>query len=193
MMKACVLSLGLLLLASAAVVTADDKKDGETPAVLNFEVQSLDGKKVDLSKYKGKVVMIVNVASQCGLTPQYEALQDLQETYKEQGLVVLGFPCNQFGEQEPGTSTEIREFCTSKYGVTFDLFSKIDVNDENAAPLYKFLTSEDTNPGFSGKINWNFEKFLISRDGRVVARFKPPVEPDSEEVVKAVEAELGKS
>ena len=192
-MKACVLSLGMLLLASAAVVTAGDKKDGETPAVLNFHVKSLDGKDVDLSKYEGKVVMIVNVASQCGLTPQYEALQDLQETYKDKGLVILGFPCNQFGEQEPGNATEIREFCTSKYGVTFDLFSKIDVNDDNADPLYKFLTSEATNPGFSGRINWNFEKFLIGRDGKVVARFKPPVEPDSEEVVKAVEAELAKS
>jgi glutathione peroxidase len=103
---------------------------------------------------------------------------------------VLGFPCNQFGEQEPGTAEDIKEFCTENYGVTFDMFSKIDVNGESAAPLYKYLTSEDTNPGFSGPIGWNFEKFLVNREGKVVARFKTPVEPDSEEVVKAIEAEL---
>ncbi|MFO1094766.1 MAG: glutathione peroxidase [Planctomycetaceae bacterium] len=192
-MKISVLTLGFALVAAAAVVAADEKKAGDTPAVLNFTMKSLDGKEVDLSKYKGKVVMIVNVASQCGLTPQYEALQDLQKTYKDQGFVVLGFPCNQFGKQEPGDATEIKEFCTKNYGVTFDLFSKIDVNDDKAAPLYKFLTSEKTNPGFSGKIGWNFEKFLISREGKVVARFKPQTKPESEEVVTKIESELKKS
>jgi len=191
-MRNLVLGLGLAFAAASVVATADEKKAGDTPAVLNFKMKALDGKEVDLSKYDGKVVMIVNVASQCGATPQYKALQDLQETYKDQGLVVLGFPCNQFAEQEPGTSAEIREFCTKNYGVTFDLFSKVDVNGDNAAPLYKFLTSEETNPGHSGKIGWNFEKFLISRDGKVIARFKTPVEPDSEEVVKAVETEIKK-
>jgi glutathione peroxidase len=191
-MKHLVLGLGLAVAAASVVAIADDKKEGDTPAVLNFKMKALDGKEVDLSKYDGKVVMIVNVASQCGLTPQYKMLQDLQEAYKDKGLVVLGFPCNQFGEQEPGTATEIREFCTKEYGVTFDLFSKIDVNGEKAAPLYKFLTSEETNPGKSGKISWNFEKFLVSRDGKVVARFEPKVEPDSDEVVKAVETEIKK-
>ena len=191
-MKVFALSLGIALAVAGSVIAADEKKDGDTPAVLDFKMKSLDGKDVDLSKYKGKVVMMVNVASQCGATPQYEALQDLQEAYKDQGFVVLGFPCNQFGAQEPGSAEEIREFCTDNYGVTFDLFSKIDVNGDEAAPLYKFLTSEETNPGLSGKIGWNFEKFLISRDGKVVARFKTPVKPDSEEVVKKVEEEIKK-
>lgn len=170
----------------------DQKDEKDVPAVLDFEMKTLDGKDVDLSKYHGKVVMIVNVASECGATPQYEPLQELYETYKDQGLVVLGFPCNQFGAQEPGTAAEIKTFCTENYGVTFDMFSKVDVNGENAAPLFKFLTSEETNPGHSGKIGWNFEKFLISRDGKVVARFKTPVAPDSDEVVKAIKAELEK-
>ena len=196
-MKLLALSLGIAFAVAGAVIAADDQQDGDTPAVLNFKMKSLDGKEVDLSKYKGKVVMMVNVASKCGATPQYDALQDLHETYKDQGFVVLGFPCNQFGKQEPGTAEDIREFCTENYGVTFDLFSKIYVNDDKsadaeAAPLYKFLTSEETNPGHSGKIGWNFEKFLISRDGKVVARFKTPVEPDSKEVIKKVESELRK-
>lgn len=186
----------LAAIAAAPLVAADadknqqDQKD--VPAVLDFKMKSLDGKEVDLSKYQGKVVMIVNVASECGATPQYEPLQELYETYKDQGFVVLGFPCNQFGAQEPGTAAEIKTFCTENYGVTFDMFSKVDVNGENAAPLFKFLTSEETNPGHSGKIGWNFEKFLISRDGKVVARFKTPVAPDSEEVVTAIKAELEK-
>lgn len=191
-MKAYALGLGLVLAAAVAAAAADEKKAGDTPAALNFQMKSLDGKDVDLSKYKGKVVMIVNVASQCGATPQYKALQDLQTTYKDKGFVVLGFPCNQFGAQEPGDAGEIREFCTKNYGVTFDLFSKIDVNGDNAAPLYKFLTSEESNPGFSGKIGWNFEKFLIGRDGKVVARFKTKVEPDADEVVTKIESELKK-
>ena len=178
------------LFADDANKDQQDKKD--VPAVLNFEMKTLDGKEVDLSKYKGKVVMIVNVASECGATPQYEPLQELYETYKDQGLVVLGFPCNQFGAQEPGTAAEIKTFCTENYGVTFDMFSKVDVNGENAAPLFKYLTSEETNPGHSGKIGWNFEKFLISRDGKVVARYKTPVAPDADEVVKAIKAELEK-
>jgi glutathione peroxidase len=155
-------------------------------------MKSLGGKEVDLSKYQGKVVLMVNVASKCGATPQYTPLQELHEKYKDQGLVVLGFPCNQFGAQEPGTATEIEEFCTENYGVTFDMFEKIDVNGEKAAPLYKYLTSKETNPDSPGKINWNFEKFLISRDGKIVNRFKTPISPDDPEVVKAIEAEIAK-
>jgi glutathione peroxidase len=193
MARLLTLSAGLSLLAMVATAAfAEEPKKGDTPPVLDFTMKSLDGEPVDLSRYRGKVVMIVNVASECGATPQYEPLQALYETYKDKGFVVLGFPCNQFGAQEPGDAKEIRTFCTDNYGVTFDMFSKIDVNGDNAAPLYKFLTSEQTNPGKGGKIAWNFEKFLISREGKVVARYKTAVEPDSEEVVKAIEAELKK-
>ena len=182
-----------LLCGLAAVMTAEDKKEVAVPAALNFTVKSLDGKDVALAvKYKGKVVMVVNVASQCGATPQYAALQDLQKTFKDDGLVVLGFPCNQFGQQEPGSAAEIQEFCKANYGVTFDMFSKIDVNGDKADPLYKFLTGAETNPKFAGKIGWNFEKFLIGRDGQVVARFKTPVSPDDEKVVAAIKTELEK-
>ncbi len=188
----------LLLSCVASVTTADEKKEpvkkeAAVPAALNFTVKSLDGKDVDLAKtYQGKVMLVVNVASQCGATPQYAPLQDLQKTFKDDGLVVLGFPCNQFGQQEPGSAEEIQKFCTSKYNVTFDMFSKIDVNGEKASPLYKFLTGAETNPKFAGKIGWNFEKFLIGRDGQVVARFKTGVEPDSDEVVAAIKKELEK-
>lgn len=183
----------LMLMGLATFMTAEDKKEAAVPAALNFKMKSLDGKEVDLAKkYEGKVVLVVNVASQCGLTPQYKPLESLSKAYEKDGLVVIGFPCNQFGAQEPGTAEEIQEFCKTNYDVSFDLYSKIDVNGEKAAPLYKFLTGKDTNPKFAGPIGWNFEKFLIGRDGQVVARFKPPVSPDSEEVVKAIEAELAK-
>lgn len=164
----------------------------EPTGPLDFTVKAIDGKDVDLSKYKGKVVLIVNVASKCGLTPQYTALEGLHEKYADQGLAILGFPCNQFGKQEPGTEKEIAEFCSKTYGVKFDMFAKVNVNGDEQAPLYKFLTSERTDPEFPGKINWNFEKFLISRDGKIVKRFAPRVKPDSEEVTKAIEAELAK-
>ncbi|OAI56868.1 glutathione peroxidase [Planctomyces sp. SCGC AG-212-M04] len=162
------------------------------PSPLSYTMKSLDGQDVDLSKYKGKVVLVVNVASECGLTGQYKPLQRLQEKYKDQGFVVLGFPCNQFGSQEPGSAEEIKTFCTQNYGVTFDMFSKIDVNGDNAAPLYKTLTATPTKPAGSGKITWNFEKFLIGRDGQVVARFQPKTEPSADAVVSAIEAELAK-
>jgi len=184
----------LMLMGLASFMTAEEKKkEVAVPAALNFTVKSLDGKEVDLAKkYEGKVILVVNVASQCGLTPQYKPLETLQKVYEKDGFVVLGFPCNQFGGQEPGSAEEIKTFCTSKYDVTFDMFSKIDVNGDKADPLYKYLTGAETNPKYAGKIGWNFEKFLIGRDGKVVARFKPPVSPDSEEVVKAIEAALAK-
>ena len=193
-----IFEMGLLsVFVMTLALQAEDKKEPAkpekaVPAVLNFKMKSLGGKEVDLSKYQGKVVLMVNVASKCGATPQYTPLQELHEKYKDQGLVVLGFPCNQFGAQEPGTATEIEEFCTENYGVTFDMFEKIDVNGEKAAPLYKFLTSKETNPDSPGKINWNFEKFLISRDGKIVSRFKTQISPDEPDVVKAIEAEIGK-
>jgi glutathione peroxidase len=168
---------------------AEEKK---VPAALNFKMTSLSGQPVEMSKYQGKVVLLVNVASECGLTPQYEQLQALHQKYKDQGLAVVGVPCNQFGKQEPGTSEDIQQFCKQNYGVSFDLMSKVDVNGENASDLYKHLTALDTKPKGSGKISWNFEKFLIGRNGEVVARFEPKTSPDAPEVVKQIEAELAK-
>jgi glutathione peroxidase len=176
------------LFAMTATATAgDDAKSPKSP--LDFKVKTIDGKDVSLDKYKGKVVLIVNVASQCGLTPQYEGLEKLYSKYKDQGFVILGFPANEFGHQEPGSNEEIKQFCTSKYNVDFDMFEKIVVKGKGQAPLYKYLTSH-AKP--TGDISWNFEKFLIGRDGQIAARFKPPVTPDSKEVVKAVEAQLAK-
>jgi glutathione peroxidase len=182
----------LLAVASGIVNSEEKKGDKAVPAALNFKMNRLDGKPADLSSYKGKVVMIVNVASQCGLTPQYTQLEGLHEKYGEKGLAVLGFPANEFGAQEPGTDEEISKFCKSKYDVKFDMFSKVVVKGEGQCPLYKFLTSKETDPKFAGDITWNFEKFLIGRNGEVVARFAPKVKPDSEEVIKAIETELAK-
>lgn len=161
----------------------------KVPAVLNFEMNSLAGKPVNLSQYAGKVVLMVNVASKCGKTPQYKDLQALHEKYGSQGLAVLGFPANEFGKQEPGTDAQIAEFCDSKYGVEFDMFSKVVVKGEGQCPLYQYLTTQSK---FPGDIKWNFEKFLIGRNGEVVARFAPGVDPSSKEVVSAIEAELAK-
>lgn len=165
--------------------------DEAPKSALSFTVKDIDGKEVDLAKkYEGKVCLIVNVASKCGLTPQYEQLVGLQTKYKEKGLAVLGFPANNFNEQEPGTEAEIKEFCASKYSVNFDLFSKISVKGDDQAPLYKYLTSEETNKGFAGEIGWNFTKFVVGKDGKVVARFDSKVKPDAPEVVKAIEDAL---
>ena len=185
-------ALGLTLTATALSTQAEEKGAAKVPAALNFKMNSLDGKEVDLSQHQGKVVMVVNVASKCGFTPQYEQLQMLYEKYGPKGLVVLGFPCNQFKAQEPGTAQEIQEFCRINYGVTFPLFAKIEVNGDGACPLYKHLTSLDTKPKGPGKIDWNFEKFIIGRNGKVVARFAPKTKPDAPEVIKVVVAELTK-
>jgi glutathione peroxidase len=182
-MKSCLslLALSLAFASGMPLVQGAEK----VPAALNFKMNSLDGKTVDLSKYQGKVVLIVNTASECGLTPQYEGLQALHQKYAGKGLAILGFPANEFGKQEPGSNTEIAQFCQKNYGVSFDMFSKVVVKGEGQCPLYKLLTANDTKP-----IGWNFEKFLIGRDGEVVGRFKPQVEPESPEVVSAVEKEL---
>ncbi|MCA9114241.1 MAG: glutathione peroxidase [Planctomycetaceae bacterium] len=178
-------AFGLMLFTGSAA--AEEK----VPKALDFTMKTLDGKEVKLAdRYKGKVVLVVNVASQCGLTPQYRQLQGLHEKYEEQGLKVVGFPCNQFGAQEPGTASEIRTFCTKNYGVEFDLFSKVDVNGEGACPLYQYLTELKTDPKGPGKVSWNFEKFLLNRNGEVIARFSPRTRPDAEEVVSRIEAEL---
>ncbi len=158
--------------------------------VLDYKVKDIDGKEVDLSKYKGKVTLIVNVASKCGLTPQYEQLEGLHEKYSGQGLSIVGFPANNFLGQEPGTDEEIKAFCTGKYNVKFDIMSKISVKGDDIHPLYKELTSKDENADFSGDIQWNFEKFLVNKKGEVVARFSPKTKPDAPEVVSAIEKEL---
>lgn len=160
-------------------------------SMYEFTMKDIDGQDVKLDAYKGKVVMLVNVASKCGLTPQYEGLQALYDKYKDRGLVVLGFPANNFMGQEPGTEKEIKDFCTLKYNVSFPMFSKISVKGSDQHPLYTFLTNPKTNPGFDGDITWNFEKFLSDRSGKVVARFSPKTTPDDPEIAKAVEAALG--
>ncbi|AEY89967.1 MULTISPECIES: glutathione peroxidase [Streptomyces] len=158
---------------------------------LDVEIGALQGGSADLSRFAGKAVLIVNVASKCGLTPQYTGLEKLQERYAEQGFTVLGVPCNQFLGQEPGTAEEIAEFCSATYGVTFPLTEKVEVNGAGRHPLYERLVGFADAEGHSGDIRWNFEKFLIGRDGQVVARFSPQTEPESAEVVSAIEAQLG--
>ena len=153
-------------------------------------LRRLDGEAATLEDYAGRAALIVNVASRCGLTPQYEGLERLQERYAERGFVVLGFPCNQFMGQEPGTPEEIATFCSTNYGVTFPLFEKIDVNGPDRHPLYQQLTTVADRKGEAGDIQWNFEKFLVAADGRVVRRFRPRTEPDAPEVRAAIESVL---
>jgi glutathione peroxidase len=183
----------VLLLAgvvAACVATASGEEKPAGP--LGHRMKSITGQDVNLADYKGKVILMVNVASECGLTPQYEELQAIYEKYQAKGLVVLGFPCNQFGKQEPGTESEIAKFCSENYKVKFPLFAKIEVNGQGAAPLYKYLTALETKPQGKGKISWNFEKFVVGKNGEVVARFAPRTEPDAPEVVAVIEAELAK-
>ncbi|MCS0600316.1 glutathione peroxidase [Streptomyces sp. LP11] len=161
-------------------------------SVLNTEIGALKGGAAELGQYAGKVVLIVNVASQCGLTPQYAGLEKLQERYAGQGFTVLGVPCNQFLGQEPGSAEEIAEFCSATYGVTFPLTEKVEVNGEGRHPLYERLVGVADAEGHSGDIRWNFEKFLVGRDGAVVGRFSPRTEPESDEVVGAIEAQLAR-
>lgn len=158
---------------------------------LQFTMNDISGNEVPLKKYKGQVVLMVNTASKCGLTPQYAGLQKLHEKYAGQGLAILGFPANQFNNQEPGTNEQIAQFCEKNYGVEFDMFSKIVVKGDDIHPLYAYLIRQDTGPQESGDINWNFEKFLIGRDGQVVARFSPRTKPDDPKLIAAIEKELG--
>ena len=158
-------------------------------SIHEFKMKDIEGKEVDLSEYKGKVLLIVNVASKCGKTPQYEPLQAMYEKYGEKGLVIIGVPCNQFGGQEPGTEKDIQKFCTDKYKVTFPMMSKVDVNGEKEAPLYKFLKAHAES---KDDVKWNFEKFIVSKDGTVVGRFGTKTKPDADEVVSVNESELKK-
>jgi glutathione peroxidase len=152
-----------------------------------FTMNTIDGKPKPLADYKGKVLLIVNVASECGNTPQYKGLEALYQKYKDQGFMILGFPANNFGGQEPGTEAEIKDFCDRKYGVTFDLFSKVEAKGDRISPLYKYLTTET---GFDGDISWNFAKFLVGRDGKVLARYSPKTQPDDKKLVEDLEAAL---
>jgi len=214
MIRAVVLSLAAFVLLPAAPGSAqatnrhrtdsdkaspsqpEKKKDGNTmqpktpTSALDFAVKDIDGNDVALSKYRGKVVLIVNVASQCGLTPQYKDLEALRDRYAKDGLAILGFPANEFGKQEPGTNDEIKQFCTDKFGVEFDMFSKVVVKGDDKCELYQFLTSKDQNKGFGGEIKWNFTKFLLDRQGKTIARFEPPVKPSEPKVVTAIEKAL---
>ena len=156
----------------------------------DFSATTLDGKSRSLADYRGKVALIVNVASECGLTPQYKGLEELHEAYASQGLAVLGFPANEFGAQEPGSNAEIQAFCATKYGVKFDMFGKVRVKGAGIDPLFAFLTSPEDNAKFSGDIKWNFNKFLVGKDGTVLARFEPQVEPTHADVKAAIERAL---
>jgi glutathione peroxidase len=161
----------------AALIHAEPK---ESPvSIYDFSAKKINGKEVSLSEYKDKVLLIVNTASKCGFTPQYEGLETLYEKYKDKGFMILGFPCNQFSEQEPGTNEEIADFCLVNYGVSFDMFEKIEVNGDNAHPLYKYLKKEATGLLGSESIKWNFTKFLVDRNGKVIDRYAPMTKPKS--------------
>ena len=162
-------------------------------SIYDIPVRTLDGGPASLRDHEGKVLLIVNVASKCGLTPQYSGLERLHEKFAGRGFAVLGFPCNQFGEQEPGSADEIATFCSASYGVTFPLFEKNDVNGDNRQPLYDVLTTLSDAEGTTGDIRWNFEKFLVDRSGEPVRRFSPLVEPESEEILGAIESLLATS
>ena len=182
-----VTALALIAIMTAAVAFAGEET---TVQVTKYKMKDIDGKEVDLSAYQGKVLMVVNVASKCGLTPQYTQLVALHKKYKDQGFEVIGFPANNFMGQEPGTNEEIKTFCSTKYGVEFPIMSKISVKGDDIDPLYAELTSSEKNGEFGGEIKWNFTKFLVGKDGKVIDRFEPPVKPDAPEVVSAIEAAI---
>src|ERR1700753_1220744 len=180
------LVLGLLF--SVAAVCMAIPANG----VYSFTLKSIDGQPVSLRSYHGKVLLLVNVASKCGYTPQYAGLEAVYEKYKDRGLVIVGVPANNFAQQEPGTDEEIKKFCSNKYNVSFPMMSKVSVLGDDKAPLYQFLTDKSSNPQVGGDIKWNFTKFLFDRNGKPIERFEPAVTPDSPQVTSAVEAALGK-
>lgn len=192
MYKNFALALVALVLVFSGLSLAVGHRTKEKPvaSLYDFTVKNIDGTDVKLDTYRGRVLLLVNVASHCGYTPQYDGLERVYKKYHTQGLDVLAFPANNFGAQEPGTNAEIKEFCTLKYNVTFPMFAKISVLGDDQHPLYGFLTAKDTDPQFAGPITWNFNKFLIGRDGKIIARFASKDEPESEQVTKAVEAAL---
>jgi glutathione peroxidase len=182
--------LSFIAVGLAAHFAASFAVAADVPAALNFKMKAIDGKEIDLGQYKGKVVLFVNVASQCGYTDQYAGLQKLYAKHEKNGLVIIGVPANEFGAQEPGSDAEIAKFCEKNYKVTFPMLAKVVVKGNDACPLYAYLTSKAS--GFGGDVGWNFEKFLVGRDGKVVGRFKSDVEPDAEAFVTAIQKELDK-
>jgi glutathione peroxidase len=181
------LILSLMVFLAAGGMTA-----ANATSIYDFTMNSIDGQPVSLKSYSGKVVLLVNVASKCGFTPQYAGLESLYEKYKDRGLVIIGVPANNFAQQEPGTNEEIKTFCSRKYNVTFPMMAKVSVLGDDKTPLYQFLTDKSANPKIGGDIKWNFTKFLFDRSGKPVARFEPAVTPDSPEVQAAIESALGK-
>ena len=179
------LILTLMMCVACASLAAQSK------SIYDFTMKSIDGQPVSLGSYSGKVVLLVNVASKCGFTPQYAGLEAVYEKYKDKGLVIVGIPANNFMSQEPGTNEEIKKFCSNKYNVTFPMMAKISVKGDDQAPLYSFLTGQETDPQYGGDIKWNFTKFLFDRSGKPVARFEPNVTPDSPQVTAAIETALG--
>ena len=184
-------ALALCLIGFTAQAEKAPKADPKVPAVLNFEMKDIDGKDVKLSKYAGKVILFVNVASKCGLTPQYSTLEQIHAAYADRGFTVVGVPCNQFGGQEPGSSEEIAEFCSATYGVTFPMSEKVDVNGEDRHEIYTHLVETPNEKGEAGDVQWNFEKFLIGADGSVVARFNPGIEPGDTQITEKIESLIG--
>ncbi|MEM7783451.1 MAG: glutathione peroxidase [Planctomycetota bacterium] len=191
-MKLKIQSLLLILLTSLFLGT-EWMPAQETPEALNFQMKNIEGEEVSLGKYAGKVVMFVNVASKCGLTPQYRQLQALHEEYADQGLAIIGVPCNQFMSQEPGSNDEIMEFCEKNYGVKFDMLSKVEVNGDGQCDLYKYLNNMDLKPKGKGPVQWNFEKFILDRAGKPIARFSPRTNPSDEKVVAVIKEALKQS
>jgi glutathione peroxidase len=187
-MRIARLIAGVVLAAGSLVAMAAAPDSGKS--IYDFTLKSIDGQPTPLKSYKGKVVLLVNVASHCGFTPQYTALESIYEKYKDRGLVIVGVPANNFGGQEPGSDQEIKTFCSAKYNVKFPIMHKLSVKGEDKTPLYQYLTSKEEDPKFAGEIQWNFTKFLFDRNGNPVARFEPKVTPDSPEVTTAIEAAL---
>jgi len=182
--------VSLFLLTAVGIFLSPAGQSKKISPIYNFTVTDIDGNDVILSEYQGKVLLIVNVASECGYTPQYEGLQKIFEEYREMGLLVLGFPANNFGNQEPGSDEEIKEFCSLNYGVSFPMFSKISVKGGDIHPLYQYLTSQESNPKFAGEISWNFNKFLVDPAGKIIARFESKDQPESKKVVQTIEKAL---
>ena len=182
----------MFLLLALIIMTNLIHSEEEVMSIYDFTMKDISGNEVKLDEFKDKVILIVNTASKCGFTYQYEGLEKLYKTYKDSGLVILGFPANNFLKQEPGTDNEIAEFCRLNYGVTFPMFSKISVKGKDIDPLYEYLTSKKSDHEFGGKISWNFNKFLISKDGEIINRFGSKVKPESDKIIKAIEEALNK-
>jgi glutathione peroxidase len=180
----------LAVVASSLAVAQEAAKKKDVSPVLDFTMKNIDGQDVHLGSYQGDVLLLVNVASECGYTPQYDGLEKAFRKYKDRGFKILAFPANNFGAQEPGTDADIKQFCRTKYDVTFDIFSKVSVKGDDKCPLYAYLTDKERNGAFGGEIKWNFQKFLVDRKGQVVARFEPGDEPQGPKVSAAIEKAL---